>query len=151
MTKPASCLERCERANVAVATRKERRSSGVAKRHPVSPVCWGASAALTRRSGGSPRKPGGERTIDRTARRTVQLARRVLLDGTQGGVDLPSGLEATHVGCSVHRRHDRVLRDLFGVHHRLREALTMETTLVSLISGALVVYLFWSLLRPESF
>jgi len=33
----------------------------------------------------------------------------------------------------------------------MREALTMETTLVSLISGALVVYLFWSLLRPESF
>jgi len=27
----------------------------------------------------------------------------------------------------------------------------METVVVSLIAGALVVYLFWSLLRPESF
>lgn len=33
----------------------------------------------------------------------------------------------------------------------MREALTMETTVVTLISVALLVYLFWSLLRPESF
>jgi K+-transporting ATPase KdpF subunit len=33
----------------------------------------------------------------------------------------------------------------------MREALSMETTVVTLISAALLVYLFWSLLRPESF
>jgi K+-transporting ATPase KdpF subunit len=33
----------------------------------------------------------------------------------------------------------------------VREALTMETTLVTLIAAALLVYLFWTLLRPESF
>jgi len=27
----------------------------------------------------------------------------------------------------------------------------METTIVSLIAGGLLVYLFWSLLRPEAF
>jgi K+-transporting ATPase KdpF subunit len=45
----------------------------------------------------------------------------------------------------------RLLRRGHSVRVRLREALTMENIIVGIVSVALLSYLFWSLIRPESF
>src|SRR5664279_1789608 len=77
------------------------------------------------------------------------MARQVLCSKA-GRKFFPSG-DQDNVGRSFHRSHCRVLCDIPRVHRGLRKALAMETTLVTLVSAGLVVYLFWSLLRPESF
>lgn len=47
--------------------------------------------------------------------------------------------------------HDWQLRRLPRIHRRLREALTMETAVVATAATALLIYLFFSLIRPERF
>ena len=79
----------------------------------------------------------------------LRMARQVLCSKA-GRKFFPSG-DQDNVGRSLHRGHCRVLRDIPRIHRGLRKALAMETTLVTLVSAGLVVYLFWSLLRPESF
>ena len=45
----------------------------------------------------------------------------------------------------------RLLRAGRGIRARLREALTMEYALVGTVGALLIVYLFWTLVRPEDF
>ena len=52
---------------------------------------------------------------------------------------------------SVRRRHAGQLRRVPRLHPRLREALIMETLVVSTVAAALLAYLFFSLVRPERF
>lgn len=35
--------------------------------------------------------------------------------------------------------------------HRLREALTVEDLIAGIVAGALIIYLAWTLIRPERF
>ena len=54
-------------------------------------------------------------------------------------------------GLYLCRSDDRVFRGLHSLHVRLREAVIMENIVVGIVSVGLLVYLFWTLIRPESF
>ena len=56
-----------------------------------------------------------------------------------------------HDRFGVYWINHRVLCDLCFVYLRLREAVTMENILVGGIAVLLIVYLFWTLIRPEHF
>jgi K+-transporting ATPase KdpF subunit len=58
--------------------------------------------------------------------------------------------ERPHDRSIFHRRDARLLRPERPLRLRLRETLAMDT-IVAGIAVLLIVYLFWSLLRPEHF
>ncbi len=51
----------------------------------------------------------------------------------------------------LYRRHCGVLCDCDHLHVRLREIVIMETYVVGSICILLLIYLFFSLIRPEKF
>jgi K+-transporting ATPase KdpF subunit len=58
----------------------------------------------------------------------------------------------SHDGFDFHPRHGRILRGEHSLHLRLRETVNvMENIIVGIVSLGLIVYLFWTLIRPESF
>jgi len=45
----------------------------------------------------------------------------------------------------------RVLRTERGIRLRVREVVAMENALVGMLGVVLIMYLFWTLVRPEDF
>ena len=53
--------------------------------------------------------------------------------------------------CGLRLGDPGVLRTERGIRVRVRKVVTMENTLVGMVAVLLVVYLFWTLVRPEDF
>ena len=60
--------------------------------------------------------------------------------------------ELSHDGRYFYWSHDRLFCREHFVRIRLREALTMvENIIVGIVAFGLIIYLFWTLIRPENF
>jgi K+-transporting ATPase KdpF subunit len=60
--------------------------------------------------------------------------------------------EFRHDRCRFCPGHDWIFRDLRSLHPRIREdAMSFELGLVLIVAIGLLVYLFWTLIRPDMF